>query len=145
MRFLVALLTVLGGALSLFAAVIIVARSIKARQREHAIAAMNDEFSRLTKEHDTAYEQLDQSIHASDAAPVLPFRGIDMNEHADQVQSWYRATYKELLGYEPGERPPAEELGTRDALVAELSGPAVLAAVGVVISTGASVWSLYLQ
>jgi hypothetical protein len=66
-------------------------------------------------------------------------------KHAELVQGRYRARHKKLLGYEPGDRPPVEELSARDALVATLTWPAVLAGVGVVISTGASVWSLYLQ
>ena len=68
---------------------------------------------------------------------------MEMNKQAERVGSWYRARHEELLGYEPG-KPPMEKLSMRDALIAELSVPAVLAGVGVVISTGASAWSLYL-
>jgi hypothetical protein len=146
MRLLVALLTVFGGVLSLSAAILILARSVKARRHERAIAAMHDEFDRRGKQYDTAFWAYEEVLRhkASEAVPVAPYGGIERNELADQLQSWYRTRHKELLGYEPGQRPPVQELSTRDALVAELSAPAILAGIGVTISTVASVWSLYL-
>jgi len=148
MRSFVALLTVLGGALSLAAAFIILTRSMKARQHERQIAAMKVDHARKIKEHDRAYDAYEHEVllyhvGTSETQPVAPFGGTDKNDHAEEVETWYRVRYEKLLGYEPG-NPPVEPLTMGDAFLAELSIPAILAGIGVIISTGASVWSLYL-
>jgi hypothetical protein len=89
---LVALFTLLGRALSLLAAYIILRRSITARRHERAIAPMHDEFDRGGNEAYRAFMAYEEQVmrhsgHPSDPAPVPPFGGIERNEHAEHLQS----------------------------------------------------------
>jgi hypothetical protein len=73
----------------------------------------------------------------------VPFGGQDVNEHAEGIANWYRNEPVKLLGRDPYCRPETAELRVRDALTAEFGASAALATLGVLVSTGAGIWSLY--
>lgn len=146
LRLFLALLTAVGGAISLTAAGIIVWRSVKAAQRERAIARMRLKHQQSIKERDAiAGKQIDDAMTAMTMGWEPPTGGVDLEELERTIEGDYAAEHRRLLGYEPGDDPSAVERPVAADLLAQFSVPAVLAVVGTVVSTVAGVWSIYLD
>lgn len=147
MRTVLVALTILGGLLSLMAAFIVAWQSIRARLHERDLHRLDEWLSSRVTEHDTKYMAWNEAdwSHKQGQGPdpgPPPFGGLDMNQHADQVNGEYARRYLELTGRKVGE-PVPEGKSLRDEIFARLLGPAVLAASGTVVSTIAGACSLY--
>lgn len=137
-RTILVILTVAGGLVTLLAAGLVTRRAVAAKRRQRALVRFDEEYTRRITEHDRAYSDFEEG-----RTSVPPFDGMEMNDHSQQVSRWHTERFKELHGYAPGMKPPTADVPLIDDLMAELSVPGILAVVGILVSTVAGVWSLF--
>jgi hypothetical protein len=146
-RTLLLVMTILGGLLTLVAAVWVAELSRRDRWRKRNLDRLLDKYHRQMQLHSRAYRdygnQLDQRQRTGQGpVPVRPFGDMDQQAHYDQLTAEHFQRVEARIGRDPMQ-PDSDRDVQRDVL-AKLLWPARLAWVGVVLSTLASAASLYL-
>jgi hypothetical protein len=145
-RTLLLIMTVVGGLLSLTAAGWVGWLAWRARWRQRNLARLGDLYVEELKRHSRAYQDYGNRLAEHEAGrsprPVPPFGGMDQKAHEDQVHAEHFERLRKRTGREPLQPGTDREVGGE--VLAELIGPAVVGGVGIVLSTVAGAWSLYL-
>ena len=139
-------MTVVGGLLSLTAAGWVGWLAWRARWRQRNLARLGDLYVEELKRHSRAYQDYGNRLAEHETGrsprPVPPFGGMDQKAHEDQVHAEHFERLRKRTGREPLQPGTDREVGGE--VLAELIGPAVAGGVGIVLSTVAGAWSLYL-
>jgi hypothetical protein len=139
-------MTILGGLLALVAAVWVAIRSSRERRLKHDLAREGDRYQDELILHSQKYQafgnQRDQQERTGEGpVPVPPFGGMDQQAHYDQLFTEHVQRVQTLTGRDPSQ--PESDQDVRRGVLVEFFWPAVLAGLGVVLSTIASAASLY--
>jgi hypothetical protein len=114
--------------------------------RQRNLARLGDLYVEELKRHSRAYQDYGNRLAEHEAGrsprPVPPFGGMDQKAHEDQVHAEHFERLRKRTGREPLQPGTDREVGGE--VLAELIGPAVVGGVGIVLSTVAGAWSLYL-
>ena len=138
------IMTVVGGLLSLGAASWVALLAKRARWRPHNLARLVDQYVHKLGLHDEAYREHGNRLARHEAGqgplPTPPFGGMDRDAHYWQVTAEHEKRVRKRTGHlwEASDRDVDAEV------VAELMRPAIMAGLGVILSTVAGAWSLYL-
>jgi FtsZ-interacting cell division protein ZipA len=146
-RTILLIMTIVGGLLALMAAIWVAKRSSSKRWRKRNLARLADENVRDLKLHSLAYQaygnqRAERTRTGQGPVPVKPFGGMDEQAHLDQVNDEYFRRIQARTGRDPMQ--PENDQDVHREVLDELFWPALLAGLGVVVSTTASALSLYL-
>jgi hypothetical protein len=141
------IMTIVGGLLTLVAAVWVARLSIRDRWLKRNLYRVGDQYAHELKLHSQAYQAYhnqrnDLQRTGQGPVPVPPFGGMDEKAHEDQVHAENVRRIQARTGRDPLQ-PENDREVHRDVLD-KLYRPALLAGLGVLISTIASALSLYL-
>jgi hypothetical protein len=141
------IMTIVGGLLGLVAAIWVAELSTRERWLRRNLDRLTDEYVRELEVHTRAYQayknqRAERQRTVQGPAPVEPFGGMDEQAHYDQVTADYGERVQARTGRDPWQ-PEGDKDVHRDVLE-KLIRPALLAGLGVVLSTIASAASLYL-
>jgi len=140
------IMTIVGGLFSLGAAVWVVLLAKRARWRQRNLARLADQYVHELRLHSQAYQDYGNRLAAHQRGqglrPTPPFGGMDHDAHSAQVTTEHFERIRKRTG-----RDPLREESDKDVdaeVLAGLTRPAIVAGVGVILSTVAGAWSLYL-
>jgi hypothetical protein len=145
-RTILLIMTILGGLLTLVAAVWVARLSIMDRWLKHDLARLADQNVDDLREHSQAYQaysnmRAERNRTGQGPTPALPF-GMDQKVHEKQINDEYFRRLQVRMGRDPLQ--PKNDRDVHRDVLDELFWPALLAGLGVVLSTIASALSLYL-
>ncbi len=140
------IMTMVGGMLALVAAGWVAWLSRKDRWLKRNLYRLGDQYTHELKLHSQAYQaygnRLADHQRGQGRAPVPPFGGMDEKAHEELVFADHLRRLQARTGRDPMQ-PESDKDMHRDVLDG-LYRPALLAGLGVLLSTTASALSLYL-
>jgi hypothetical protein len=141
------IMTIVGGLLALVAAVWVAVLSRRDRWLQRNLYRLGDKYQRELILHSRAYQayknqRAERERTGQGPIPVAPFGGMDEKAHQEQLFAEHVQRVKARTGRDPL-RPESDKDVHRD-VIDKLYRPALLAGLGVLLSTIASALSLYL-
>jgi hypothetical protein len=146
-RTILLIMTIAGGLLALIAAGWVAVLSRRDRWLKRNFYRLGDQYAHELKLHSQAYQAYGNQRAGRERTgqgpiPVPPFGGLDQKAHEEQIFADHVRRIQARTGRDPLQ-PESDKDVHRDVLE-ELYQPALLAGLGVVLSTIASAVSLYL-
>jgi hypothetical protein len=146
-RTILLMMTIAGGLLALIAASWVAVLSRRDRWLKRNLERVGDQYVHELKLHSQAYQaygnqRADRERTGQGPIPVPPFGGMDEKAHYDLVSAEHVRRIQARTGRDPSQ-PESDKDVHRDVLD-KLYPPALLAGLGVLLSTIASALSLYL-